>query len=1139
LVRIKENGDIEYHGRIDNQVKLRGLRVELGEIESVIGSYPGIRSTIVIVLKKETEYLAAYFTADNKIDIDDLKANISTKLTAYMVPQVFMQLDEMPLTANGKIDKKALPDPGTEAEKVEAPRTDRQKTILKMVKETIGDISVGITTDLFSAGLSSLGCIKLCTMLTEEFGKYFTISELFENKTIVDIENLLEAKEEAEGFELREEYPLSMTQRGIFVESIHYRGTVVYNIPFLYELDSEIQMDRLKTAVEKTLAAHPYLSMTLRTNAEGDVFAVRSKEIKAQITEGKALPPNEELIRPFDLTKEEPLCRIGLYDTEQGKYLFIDTHHILNDGESLRIFLEDIDSAYMGEELQAEEYTGFEAALYEEKERGSDRFNKAKEWYDKTFKRCGKVMLPAKERIEKPTDSGNCTLIGNIPADEIRSFCEKNRFGLNAFFNAAMGLSLKAYTGSKNAVFATIYNGRRDSRLERSIGMFVKTLPVIIKALPEMSVEKVIEDCQSLLVNSMVYDIFSFAEICSTYGLNSDVLFAYQGDLDSEDVLHIGGKVAKEKELTTKDATTKSPFGLDIYIKDNKVFYEFEYDQAMYGRTTIDRFYRIMEAVTKGLISVKTLGNMLDLQEFKVLHVRPWLNRDRGYSVPDIKTEEKKEGTRVANESKQCMVFEDQVLEIYRKVLNNDEFGPDDNFFEFGGTSLLAAKVMMALMVKDFPVVYQDIFDEPTPRSLAAHVFAKSAEHWNEETVSEPAGADETADETFENEYKKALSHNVPECLDGIKSESLGTVLLTGTAGFLGIHVLKELIDNGTEKIYCLLRGGKVGAMRRLRQCFFYYFNDHNSELFGDRIVAIDGDITSAEDINALKEYHIDTLINCAASVKHFAELEYLKKVNVHGVENLVNLCLEKHIRLVHISTVSVCGERYLDSEGNGEFRENNFDIGQIVEDNGYVYSKFLGEKCIFDAIEHKGLDAKIIRMGNLMSRYEDGEFQINFNTNNFMNTLKSYVVLGCFPVQEMDETDEFSPIDEVAKATVLLAGTNSEYTVFHAYNSHTIRMGDLVQALNDNGLTVNVVDEKEFNEKLNKALLDDRINSHVSPLVNYKTDNDENLRNNEVFNDFTVKALYRLGFHWHITDKAYIDNAVAMLETLGFFDVE
>ncbi|MBQ3463814.1 MAG: amino acid adenylation domain-containing protein, partial [Clostridia bacterium] len=147
LVRIREDGNIEFHGRIDNQVKLRGLRVELGEIESVINSYEGIRSSIVIVAHGETDYLAAYFTANREIDINSLKEHLSAYLTAYMVPQAFMQLDEMPLTANGKIDKKVLPVIEIAEEEIVPAENEMQDKILGIAKEVTGADRIGITTD--------------------------------------------------------------------------------------------------------------------------------------------------------------------------------------------------------------------------------------------------------------------------------------------------------------------------------------------------------------------------------------------------------------------------------------------------------------------------------------------------------------------------------------------------------------------------------------------------------------------------------------------------------------------------------------------------------------------------------------------------------------------------------------------------------------------------------------------------------------------------------------------------------------------------------------------------------------------------------------------------------------------------------
>ena len=218
---------------------------------------------------------------------------------------------------------------------------------------------------------------------------------------------------------------------------------------------------------------------------------------------------------------------------------------------------------------------------------------------------------------------------------------------------------------------------------------------------------------------------------------------------------------------------------------------------------------------------------------------------------------------------------------------------------------------------------------------------------------------------------------------------------------------------------------------------------------------------------------------------------------------------------------------------------EDRLEMGQDTISNGYVHTKFLAEQAILDMVGSRGLDAKIMRVGNLMSRQQDGEFQVNFSTNNFMSTLKSYVALGCFPVSEMDETDEFSPIDEVARGIVLLAGTDAKFTVFHFYNSHTVEMGNIIRAMQESGLDVDVVDDQTFSKRLREALADDRINAYVSPLVNYSLDDDEIRYENPCTNRFTVKALYRLGFQWSITELRYLRQAIEMMQTLGFFDLE
>ena len=195
LVRIRKDGKIEFHGRMDNLVKLRGLRVELGEIESVLNGYPGVRSSIVVV-DREAECLAAYFTADKTIPLDDLKKHLSAYLTAYMVPQAIRQLDEMPLTANGKINKKALPAIMQEkAERhIEHPVTDLQRQLCELFKKALGIDEVGINESFFELGGTSLkASIVLMSAIRDDIPIVY--QDIFDAPTVEALERIVLKKQ--------------------------------------------------------------------------------------------------------------------------------------------------------------------------------------------------------------------------------------------------------------------------------------------------------------------------------------------------------------------------------------------------------------------------------------------------------------------------------------------------------------------------------------------------------------------------------------------------------------------------------------------------------------------------------------------------------------------------------------------------------------------------------------------------------------------------------------------------------------------------------------------------------------------------------------------------------------------------------
>ena len=239
----------------------------------------------------------------------------------------------------------------------------------------------------------------------------------------------------------------------------------------------------------------------------------------------------------------------------------------------------------------------------------------------------------------------------------------------------------------------------------------------------------------------------------------------------------------------------------------------------------------------------------------------------------------------------------------------------------------------------------------------------------------------------------------------------LGDVLLTGATGYLGIHVLHELLEQTESRVYCLVRGGRLGAENRLKELLMYYFESPEEELFGKRIFPLEGDITNRDKLMRLTELPIDTVINCAASVKHFAHDDSIERINLGGVRNLIDFCLEKGAKLIHTSTTSVLEIAYSDHLPEKEPDEHTLYFGQDLT-NQYVHSKFLAERAVLEAAVQKGLKAKIMRYGNLPAGHSDGELQINFNSNSAMGNLRAFATLKCAAYDQLDLPLEFTPID-------------------------------------------------------------------------------------------------------------------------------
>ncbi len=466
---------------------------------------------------------------------------------------------------------------------------------------------------------------------------------------------------------------------------------------------------------------------------------------------------------------------------------------------------------------------------------------------------------------------------------------------------------------------------------------------------------------------------------------------------------------------------------------------------------------------------------------------------------------------------------------VFAELLGLERVSVTDNFFEIGGTSLLVSKITMDALNRGYELGYGDVFKNPTPRLLSEFIS-----HADSTKIAEEANYDYS-------EINQLLKkNNLESMINGDLEDNLGNILLTGATGFLGVHVLKELLEAESGTIYCFVRSkGNLSAVDRLKSVFFYYFADEFDEnVFDERLQVIEGDITDFKYFENIISLNIDTIFNCAANVKHFSFGSEQEDINFGGVINGLKFAKMKNAKYVQVSTYSVAGES-IDNFPPLDvgYTEEDLYIGQGM-DNPYINSKFLAERAVLEAAIEDDLDVKIMRAGNLMARSSDSEFQINFESNAFINSLKSFVILGKMPYGMLSEEVEFSQIDITAKSIVALAKTPKECRVFHPYNSHKVTFADIIEIIKPLGLDIEPCENEEYEHVLNDALSDKSKQEGIFGIITALGSDNIKTKWIPVDNDYTTQVLYRLGINWPMISREYIYTFAEYLNDLDFFSV-
>ena len=459
------------------------------------------------------------------------------------------------------------------------------------------------------------------------------------------------------------------------------------------------------------------------------------------------------------------------------------------------------------------------------------------------------------------------------------------------------------------------------------------------------------------------------------------------------------------------------------------------------------------------------------------------------------------------------------IAKIWSDVLGVKQIGIDDNFFELGGHSLKAVKAAM-LLSGDFEISVNDIFEHQSIRGLSEAIKPVSGNlksKLNELKYFSPRPMKLQDEKSREKLQKYNETIRKIDNLAAPQPKNYADILLCGSTGYLGAHILNELLENKNAKMHLLIRSkNSVEGFSRLKERYEYYFGKNSLDKFKERIQVYAGDLSKQNLALAPGEYSslcktIDCIINSAADVRHFGHYQQFYEANVSSVENLIKLASSEKIKDInHISTMSVASGDISDVSET-LFSEDDLDIGQSPT-NYYLKTKFLAEKALA-AARASGINANIFRAGNLTFNSKTGLCQRNIEENAFYKIIKSFAALGYVPCTS-DEA-EFSFVDCAARAITILFD-RYENEIFHILNPKAVKLSELLSA-EETGLDIKVCDFKSFIGELLKYCDDKIFRPQIDELLLHRDWSDEMQCRTRYCTlcEKTVHMLKKSGFEW------------------------
>ncbi|MCB2311580.1 amino acid adenylation domain-containing protein [Clostridium tagluense] len=652
--RWMEDGNIEYLGRNDFQVKIRGFRIELGEIEKQLLNCELVKEAVVLVKTDKTgeKYICAYVIGSENIVGSELKVKLSKALPDYMIPAFFIQLDKIPLTSNGKVNRKKLlviEEKNQEEMEYVAPETELEKQLEVVWCEVLGVDQVGANVNFFDIGGQSLKVVNMVAKIYSRTGIKMHIEDVFKYRTIRKIADNMKNMEinqwnRIEHGERKETYPTSAAQNRLYILNT-MEDNIAYNITCFMGIEGQFDIDKGNAAINQLINRHESLRTAFEFDGKNIVQRIHTGLVgKVEVYEENVKDDTNPLIyeerlnkvvrkyiKPFQLDTA-PLFRMLLLRVNQKKYyLLFDIHHIIADGISVEILMKEFSDIYNGKELpevklQYSDYSEWQSNLLK-----SEEMKKQEEYWMNKFS--GEIPV-----LNMPTDFVRPTLkssegdniifkLDKELTSDLKKLAKATGSTMYMLLLSGVNILLSKYSGQEDIIVGSPIAGRHHSDLEKIIGMFVNTIAMRNYPVGEKNYEEFLREVKENALMAYENQDYQFEELVDKLRISRDpsrsLLFDVMFAMQNIDNKNIGINNLTFKLYNQKNMVSKFDLVFISYEVDKEIIFIIEYCTKLFIKDTMEIIIVHLKNIFKAIANDKKIKLneilLLSENEFNVI----------------------------------------------------------------------------------------------------------------------------------------------------------------------------------------------------------------------------------------------------------------------------------------------------------------------------------------------------------------------------------------------------------------------------------------------------------------------------------------------------------------------------------------